>query len=154
MLFNNHINKPFAFQYSEQVPEIFKEDLSLNNISENLIIGSFINSTNDINSLHSQGVTAIVNLQTKRDMERKFVNIQEIRKHCKSKGILFINAPIRDNDPIDYIQKAHDVLDIIKDLYNANHCMYIHCTAGIGRAPQTAILHLVLHRKYNINEAF
>ncbi|EAS07016.1 dual specificity phosphatase domain protein (macronuclear) [Tetrahymena thermophila SB210] len=153
IIFNNHITKPFAIQYSLAIPEVFKEELSFDNITENLSIGSFINSANDISSLHKLGVTAIVNLQTKRDMERKYVNAQEIRKICKSKGILFINTPIRDNDPVDYVQRAPEVLDIIEDLYKANHHIYIHCTAGIGRAPQTAILHLVLHRNYKINEA-
>lgn len=114
---------------------MFKEELSFDNISEKLSIGSFINSSNDITSLHKLGVTAIVNLQTKRDMERKNVNIYEIKRLCKVKGILFINAPIRDNDPIDYVKRAPEVLDIIEDLYKANHHIYIHCTAGIGRAP-------------------
>lgn len=74
MLFNNHLSKPFAIQYSEYVPEVFKEELSFDHIVDNLTVGSFINSANDIAALHARGVTAIVNLQTKRDMERKYVN--------------------------------------------------------------------------------
>jgi protein-tyrosine phosphatase len=80
-------------------------------------------------------------------MERKFVNIKEIQRCCQSKGIVYINAPIRDNDPQHYIKRAPDVLKIVEELFKANHKIYIHCTAGIGRAPQTALLHLILHRE-------
>lgn len=31
--------------------------------------------------------------------------------------------------------------------------MYVHCTAGIGRAPQTVILYLCLYKKYSLDEA-
>jgi len=67
--------------------------------------------------------------------------------------MVFVNAPIRDNDPQHYIKRAPDVLKIVEDLFKANHKIYIHCTAGIGRAPQTALLHLILHRGMNLLEA-
>lgn len=68
-------------------------------------------------------------------MERKCVNAYDLRRYCKTKGILYMNEPVRDNDPSHYVERAPDILNVIEDLYKANHHIYIHCTAGIGRAP-------------------
>ena len=43
----------------------------------------------------------------------------------------------------DFINKSADALRLLRRLVNKYECVYIHCTAGIYRSPQLAILYLV-----------
>ena len=44
----------------------------------------------------------------------------------------------------DFINKSSEALKLLRKLINSYDCVYIHCTAGIYRSPQLAILYLVI----------
>lgn len=142
--FNEGVRKPTAIFHSEYIADHFKCTLQYSEINDKLVIGTFINCAEDIEELHSIGVTAIICLQSDFDLKRKYVNQGDMRRLAKAKGIVYRHVPIRDKDPIHYIERAPEALRNLENLAKAEHKVYVHCNAGIGRAPQTAILHLII----------
>lgn len=53
------------------------------------------------------------------------------------------NFQIVDMNFYDFIDKSSEALKILRKLIDAYGCVYVHCTAGIYRSPQLAILYLV-----------
>lgn len=45
-------------------------------------------------------------------------------------------------DPEDFEKKSCKAVQILKKLINENEYVYVHCTAGIGRAPSIVVLYL------------
>ncbi len=56
-------------------------------------------------------------------------------------------------DPIDMAAKAYTVASMINKIIKKGHKLYIHCTAGIGRAPQSVIAYLCFFQNYDLDKA-
>ena len=62
-------------------------------------------------------------------------------------------VPIVDFDPIDLRKELANGVDALDRLVKQEHCVYIHCTAGIGRAPAVVIAWLAWCRDWQLDEA-
>lgn len=45
-------------------------------------------------------------------------------------------------DAADFEKKSNKAVQILKKLINEYEYVYVHCTAGIGRAPSIVVLYL------------
>ena len=64
-----------------------------------------------------------------------------------------INYEIIDMDPKDFIKRSVKAVTLLKKLVNQYEKVYVHCTAGIGRAPSIVCLYLNLIIDYELEEA-
>jgi protein-tyrosine phosphatase len=62
-------------------------------------------------------------------------------------------VPIRDFDPIDLRAKLKKAVSALDALVRRNHRVYVHCTAGVGRAPAVAIAWLAWCQGWEMDEA-
>lgn len=66
----------------------------------------------------------------------------------KENGIKAVHFPIHDFNEGDLTSKLLEGAKVINDLINnEGHTVYVHCTAGMGRAPAAVLVYLCLFKK-------
>ncbi|CAD8086749.1 unnamed protein product [Paramecium sonneborni] len=122
-------------------------------INENIIIGPYPQNEKDILYLKQKQVRAVLNLQTRLDMFHRGVNWEQIVEAYKRHNIVMKNYQIFDMDAKDFEKKSNKAVQILKKLINEYEYVYVHCTAGIGRAPSIIVLYLASILQYDLKEA-
>eukprot|EP01016_Furgasonia_blochmanni_P057484 TRINITY_DN9993_c0_g1_i3.p2 TRINITY_DN9993_c0_g1~~TRINITY_DN9993_c0_g1_i3.p2 ORF type:complete len:286 (-),score=80.67 TRINITY_DN9993_c0_g1_i3:869-1726(-) len=131
----------------------FVTEFKFHMINENIFIGPYPQNIEEVEELQKHDIKAVLNLQTKKDMKKRLVSWEEMSRAYEKRGITGINFPITDMDPEDMSSKAHQVAEVLKHLVDAKEKVYVHCTAGVGRAPQTVIAYLCFFKQYKLDEA-
>ncbi|XP_051120227.1 phosphoglucan phosphatase DSP4, amyloplastic isoform X2 [Andrographis paniculata] len=129
--------------------------MNYNFILPDLIVGSCLQTPEDVDKLRSIGVKTIFCLQQDSDLEYFGVDINAIRKYANSCGdIQHLRAEIRDFDAFDLRLRLPAVVSKLHKAINRNGGVsYIHCTAGLGRAPATAVAYMFWVQGYSLIEA-
>ncbi|KAF1860619.1 hypothetical protein Lal_00021664 [Lupinus albus] len=127
--------------------------MNYNFIRPDLIVGSCLQSPEDVDKLRKIGVKTIFCLQQDSDLEYFGVDINTIREYAKTfNDIQHLRAEIRDFDSFDLRMRLPAVLGELYKAVNSNGGVtYIHCTAGLGRAPALAYMFWV--QGYKLNDA-
>ncbi|XP_021738563.1 phosphoglucan phosphatase DSP4, amyloplastic-like [Chenopodium quinoa] len=129
--------------------------INYNFIRPDLIVGSCLQSPADVDKLRNIGVKTIFCLQQDPDLEYFGVDIKAIQKYAeKYIDIEHIRAEIRDFDGFDLRMRLPAVVSKLYKAMNRNGGIaYIHCTAGMGRAPAVALAYMYCVQGYRLNEA-
>eukprot|EP00439_Symbiodinium_sp_Y106_P077238 s860_g16.t1 len=99
---------------------------------ERIYIGSCLQTAADVDTLKKEG-----------DMAHFNIDLAPIVARAKEVDILHVRHPIKDFDP----------LSLRKQLPSAD-IAYIHCTAGLGRAPATALGYMFMVEGMDLDEAY
>ncbi|CAN6314337.1 unnamed protein product [Urochloa humidicola] len=128
--------------------------MNYNFIRPDLIVGSCLQSPVDVDKLRKIGVKTVFCLQQDSDLEYFGVNIRAIQDYClQFKDIEHCRAEIRDFDAFDLRLRLPAVVSKLHKLVNCNGGVtYIHCTAGLGRAPAVALAYMFWILGYSLNE--
>ncbi|XP_047337227.1 phosphoglucan phosphatase DSP4, amyloplastic isoform X2 [Impatiens glandulifera] len=129
--------------------------MNYNFIRPDLIVGSCLQTPEDVDKLRSIGVKTIFCLQQDSDLEYFSVDIGAIREYAKScDDIEHLRAEIRDFDGFDLRMRLPAVVSKLHKAINRNGGIaYIHCTAGLGRAPAVALAYMFWIQGYKLSEA-
>ncbi|MDA2935243.1 dual specificity protein phosphatase family protein [Acidobacteria bacterium AH-259-D05] len=122
-------------------------------ILENLYVGSFPRTPEDVDTLKAANITAVLNLQTKDDEAYWNIDWHSLKNHYQSLTIEVRRVPVRDFDPIDLHEKLPACVNTLADLISGGQTVYLHCTAGAGRSPTVAIAYLTWNRGWSLAEA-
>ncbi|KAL3653404.1 Phosphoglucan phosphatase lsf2, chloroplastic [Castilleja foliolosa] len=139
-------------------PYEYHHELGMNYtvITENLIVGSQPQKIEDIDHLkEEQNVGYILNLQQDRDVEYWGIDLKSIINKCKEIGIRHMRRPAKDFDPDSLrngLPKAVSSLEWA--ISEGNGRIYVHCTAGLGRAPAVAIAYMFWFCNMNLSTAY
>ena len=126
--------------YSQVLPEVY--------------VGSCPESLEDIDRLQRKlGVTAVLNLQTDEDLDRLGCDWPRLRAHYRQLHVRVRRVPIRDFDEDDLRKRLPQCVQALGELLRENHTVYVHCTAGMGRAPSVAIAYLNWVQQYELDRA-
>ncbi|KAL3323743.1 hypothetical protein AABB24_038083 [Solanum stoloniferum] len=130
--------------------------MNYNFIHPDLIVGSCLQTPEDVDKLRSIGVKTVFCLQQNPDLEYFGVDINAIREYANKCGdIEHLRAEIRDFDAFDLRLRLPAVISILNNAINRNGGVtYIHCTAGLGRAPAVALTYMFWVQGYKLSEAF
>ncbi|XP_034705267.1 phosphoglucan phosphatase DSP4, amyloplastic-like [Vitis riparia] len=135
----------------------YRHELGMNYdfIRPDLIVGSCLQSPEDVDKLRSIGVKTIFCVQQDSDLEYFGVDINAIREYAKTfDDIQHLRAEIRDFDAFDLrLQLPAVVSKLYKAINRNGGVTYIHCTAGLGRAPAVALAYMFWVQGYKLNEA-
>ena len=74
--------------------------------------------------------------------------------HYNRRDVAVVRIPILDFDPADLTQHIEQAASQLGALEKAGHRTYVHCTAGVGRAPAVAIGHLVWNHGWDLDTAY
>lgn len=139
-------------------PYEYHHDLGMNYtvITDNLIVGSQPQKPEDVDHLKKEeGVAYILNLQQDKDAEFWGIDLQSIVKKCRELEIRHMRRPAVDFDPNSLrsaLPKAVSSLEWA--ISEGKGRVYVHCTAGLGRAPAVTIAYLFWFCDMNLNEAY
>ncbi|KAA8534487.1 hypothetical protein F0562_032004 [Nyssa sinensis] len=129
--------------------------MNYNFIRPDLIVGSCLQTPEDVDKLRNIGVKTIFCLQQDPDLEYFGVDIAAICEYANTyDDIQHLRAEIRDFDLFDLRMRLPAVVSKLHKAVNQNGGVtYVHCTAGLGRAPATALAYMFWVQGYKLGEA-
>lgn len=99
-------------------------------------------------------ITAVLNLQTDSDFKALRLKWPKIRQGYLDRNIRCERWPITDFSPEDLELRLEGAVNRLEELIGGGHRVYVHCTAGVGRAPATVIGYLAWHKGMDLDEAY
>lgn len=129
--------------------------INFDQITKTIFVGTYPQSPLDIDRLRDGArITAVVNLQSDADMKSLRVDWKALKKHYTRRDMAIYRHPILDFDPSDLTLNLRNAVAHVGELESVGHRIYIHCTAGVGRAPAVAIGHLAWNLGWELDEAY
>jgi protein-tyrosine phosphatase len=126
---------------------------NVNEVVPGLLVGEFPRPE-DIGWLREEHrVSAVFNLQDDEDLVAKGLDLAALQRAYELHGIRLRRYPIPDYEPSRLTEHLDDLLDEIEQALAAGQCVYLHCNAGMNRAPTVAIAYLHVHRGYSLAAA-
>jgi len=87
-------------------------------------------------------ITAVLSLQDDADLASKGLQLDGLRTAYDAAGVRFERAPLTDND-VDMLRlQLPRIVAQLDALLAHDHRVYLHCNAGVNRAPTVAIAYL------------
>ena len=118
------------------------EKLTYAQILPRLFIGSHPRTIDDIERLRREaGITAVLNIHTDDDMRSVNLDFPPLEAHYNACSIVLRRTPMVE-EQIELRAKLCNAIQALSQLLAEGHTVYLHCTAGIGRAPTVAIGYL------------
>jgi protein-tyrosine phosphatase len=93
----------------------------------------------EVSYLADMGISHVLNLQTDADMSERDLSLRELTRAYDERGIELIRRPTPDFSRIELFRNLGNcvaALDGAMQIENSR--VYVHCTAGINRAPTVA----------------
>ncbi|KAK9683623.1 hypothetical protein RND81_10G154100 [Saponaria officinalis] len=150
--YNNAMKKMMKNPYE------YHHELGMNYtlIHDNLIVGSQPQKPEDIDHLkENENVSYILNLQQDKDIEYWGIDFTSILKQCEKVGIRHIRRPARDFDPDSLRNELPRAVSALEcAVSKGKGKVYVHCTAGLGRAPAVAIAYMFWFCDMNLGSAY
>jgi len=95
---------------------------------------------------HEHGVTAILSLQDDADLSSKGLRFVDLVDAFREQSLAFHRIPVTDGDTEMLAIRLDEIVDLIGQLARGGR-LYLHCNAGMNRAPTAAIAYVhVGHR--------
>lgn len=139
---------PYSYQ--------FDRGLYYHHILENeLLCGSQPTSADDIQYLkQAENVDTILSLQQEKDVKYWGVDTASIHQAIEECGINFVRTEVKDFDPESLRRTLPLAVYHAATAIDDGKKVYVHCTAGLGRAPATCIAYLFWFRDFNLDQAY
>jgi protein-tyrosine phosphatase len=123
-------------------------------MQDRLWVGSYIRPE-DVPSLKQMGITAIVSMQSDEDLSQLKISLKKLAKAYAAAEIEFHRIPTQDFEQESVSENLPGaVAEIEAALAPRWARAYIHCTAGINRAPTLAAAFLIKTRNMSAREAY
>jgi protein-tyrosine phosphatase len=126
---------------------------SVSEITNLLLVGEYPR-VSDIEWLKQEHrVTAIHNLQDDEDLRINGIDVVTLREVARRHGIKLVRTPICDGSADDMAARLEIALRDLDELLRARERVYLHCNAGLNRAPTVAIGWLRANEGMSLDEA-
>ena len=140
-------------------PLVYRHEDGMNytRILDDLIVGSCLQTEDDVDTLVGEGVSTVMCLQENSDMEYFSLDIDPVRARCSSVGTVdHVRHAIRDFDPYSLRRRLPGAVALCaQNAAKQGHgTLYVHCTAGLGRAPATALAYMWWFKGIPLDEAY
>jgi hypothetical protein len=122
-------------------------------IVPDLYVGSYP-GPDDFAWLASQHrIRAVLNLQDDFDLAAKRLTLRDLEGAAAASGMAFARVPVMDGDATALAQRLPDIVAILAELIRTHGRTYLHCNAGMNRAPTVAIAYLHVHQALPLRDA-
>ena len=122
-----------------------------------IICGSQPQTVEDIVALYEQGVTSILSLQQPKDLDYWGVDGHALFAKAAELGIDYVRIGAVDFDPHslrNVLPNAVRELERMRQTDGKSGTTYVHCTAGLGRAPATVIAWIYWCTSMDLDDAY
>ena len=99
------------------------------------------------------GVTVVVSLQDDADLASKGLRIAALERAYREHGVAFHRFPVPDGDDRNLAARLGEIVALLRRLAAAGERVYLHCNAGLNRAPTAAIAYLHVHEGLSLEAA-
>jgi len=94
------------------------------------------------------GITGVFNVQTQIDIDHRGTNWPLMCQYYEERGITPVHFPIHDFNEGHLTERLMDAAIALNDMVNNKGLqVYVHCTAGMGRAPASALCYYILFKR-------
>jgi protein-tyrosine phosphatase len=114
----------------------------LDAIVPGLLVGEYPNLGDVAWLRETHGVTAVVCLQDEADLASKRLRLPDLRAAYATAGVAFDHIPVPDGDPDFLADRLPIVVEVVHAHVEAGATVYLHCNAGMNRAPTAAIAYV------------
>jgi protein-tyrosine phosphatase len=122
-------------------------------IPARLWVGAYL-MPDDLKALARMFISAVVSLQSEEDLQAYGIPLKRLFKAYADAGIEFRSVPTPDfNKEALAANLPLCVAEVAAALRPVSARVYLHCTAGINRAPTTAAAYLIWWRKLSAQDA-
>jgi hypothetical protein len=124
---------------------VHENGINFDRIGSDLIVGSCLQSAADVDTLRTEhSVGTVLCLQEDKDMQWWNLDLQPIVNRASERGdVEHVRMPIRDFDPFSLRTSLPATVKRLCEAQRANGgTAYVHCTAGLGRAPGVALAYM------------
>lgn len=113
-----------------------------------IFIGPYPQIEEDTETMRAAGITGVLNVQTDIDINHRGINWPKMLQYYNERGITAIHYPIHDFNEQHLTERLFEGAKVLNDMINNKGLsVYVHCTAGMGRAPATVLVYLILYKK-------
>lgn len=98
-------------------------------------------------------VSAVVCLQDDVDLDRKGLSLRALERAYATHGIHFHRVPVADGDAEVLRARLDETVALVAGLLARGERVYLHCNAGLNRAPTVAVAYLHVHHGHTLEAA-
>ena len=107
-----------------------------------LLIGEYPTAADAVWLRTAHQVSAVVSLQDDADLMSKGLNLEELERAYERHGLIFHRVPVPDDSAQVLAMQLDEIVALVGRLTAHGHRVYLHCNAGMNRAPTVAIAYL------------
>jgi protein-tyrosine phosphatase len=127
--------------------------MDVHEILPELFLDGCPRTSEDVDALVEQGITAVLSLQTDDDLAHLGIDWDQLHARYSEVGIEARRVPIRDFDDDDLRDRLPEGVRVLEELLNDDQVVYVHCTAGVNRSPSVVICYLYWSLGWCVAEA-
>ena len=128
-----------------------RPDLSV--ILPSLLVGEYPTPDDAEWLRRAHGVSAVVSLQDDADIASKGLTVRALERAYRVHDLAFHRIPVPDCDNDVLAAQVNRTVGLLHALASAGARVYLHCNAGMNRAPTMAIAYLHTHGGLSLPEA-
>jgi hypothetical protein len=118
--------------------------LNWGEITPRLLVGTCPMTPADLERIGERtGVSAVLSVQHDDCLAYWGIEYERMRTRGAQLGLRMARSPMRDFDVVAQRRNLPRAVTALADLQARGHRTYVHCTAGLGRAPLTVLSYLV-----------
>ncbi len=118
--------------------------LNWGEITPRVLIGTCPMTPADLERISAGAdVSALLSLQHDDCLAYWGIDYGQMCTHGAKLGLCMARSPMRDFDIVHQRQRLPNAVAALADLQSLGHRTYVHCTAGLGRAPLTVLSFLI-----------
>lgn len=119
--------------------------LNWGEITPRIVIGTCPMTPADVRRVHTEAsVSAVLSVQHDDCLTYWNIDYAQNRRAGEELGLRMARSPMRDFDIPDQRRRLPRAVAELARLQAEPHRTYVHCTAGLGRAPLTVLTYLIL----------
>lgn len=126
--------------------------INFDRIEDEIFVGSAPASSVDVARLKPLRITTVISLQSDEDFKTHRINFAKLQSAYNYNNIALLRYPILDFDEQDLGKRLAEPVKALNRLVSAGHRVYVHCNAGVCRAPATVLGYLCHYRGMSIDE--
>ncbi|HWP64583.1 MAG TPA: dual specificity protein phosphatase family protein [Candidatus Limnocylindria bacterium] len=99
------------------------------------------------------GARAVLSLQDDFDLAAKRLRVATLEAAASASGLAFTRMPVADGDAAGLARRLPELVAALAASIEAHGPTYLHCNAGVNRAPTVAIAYLHVHHALALPDA-
>lgn len=128
--------------------------LNWGQITNNIIVGTCPMVPDDLRRIRFEGeVSGVFSLQHDDCLKYWGIDYEKMYRTGTGLGLMMERCPIRDFDVKDMRRRLPTAISMLTKMLVNTSRVYVHCTAGMGRAPLTVLGYLTLVNGYSPEDA-